>query len=78
MPRVVEGSQPTSDHAVLAVLPSMSVEGPGGGRAAAAGELEGPAGGRVAAAGDELAMALAWRTEGVLELHAASVPHTDL
>ena len=56
MPRVVEGSQPTSDHAVLAVLPSMGVEGPGGGRAAAAGELEGPAGGRVAAAGDELAI----------------------
>ena len=50
---------------MLAVLPSMGVEGPGGGRAAAAGELEGPAGGRVAAAGDELAMALAWRTEGV-------------
>ena len=43
----------------------MGVEGPGGGRAAAAGELEGPAGGRVAAAGDELAMALAWRTKGV-------------
>jgi len=56
MPRVVEGSQPTSDHAVLAVLPSMGVEGPGGGRAAAAGELEGPAGGRLAAAGDELAI----------------------
>ena len=50
---------------MLAVLPSMGVEGPVGGRAAAAGELEGPAGGRVAAAGDELAMALAWRTKGV-------------
>ena len=49
---------------MLAVLPSMGVEGPGGGRAAAAGELEGPAGGRLAAAGDELAMALAWRTKG--------------
>ena len=65
MPRVVEGSQPTSDHAVLAVLPSMGVEGPGGGRAAAADELEGPADGWVVAAGDELAMALAWRTKGV-------------
>jgi hypothetical protein len=38
MPRVVEGSQPTSDHAVLAVLPSMGVEAPGGGRAPAAGD----------------------------------------
>ena len=36
MPRVVEGSHATSDHAE----PSMGVdvEGPGGGRAAAAGE----------------------------------------
>jgi hypothetical protein len=47
MPRVVEGSHATSDHAELpstrvAELPSMGVEdveGPGGGRAAAAGEV---------------------------------------
>ena len=49
---------------MLAVLPSMGVEGPGGVRPAPAGELERPAGGRVEAPGDELAMALTWRTKG--------------
>ena len=54
----------------------MGVEGPGGGRAAAAGELEGPAGGRLAAAGDELAMALAWRTKGVTATEGTPSGHT--